>query len=129
MHGFDDITLGLKAFRDPTVHKTGAGTAQKIALNLLSTLVHTRLGAVYDGLMVNVLAGNSKLVRRAAGIVQQITGATEKIAAEALARSQGNVKLAALICAGAKDLAHAQAILSASDANLRLALSKLSASV
>ena len=34
--------------------RLGAGTAQKAALNLLSTLTHIRLGAVHDGLMVNV---------------------------------------------------------------------------
>ena len=109
--------------------RLGAGTAQKAALNLLSTLVHTRLGAIHDGLMVNVQAGNAKLVRRAAGIVQQITGCDQQRAAEALARTQGNVKLAVLLCAGARDLAMAQDILSQSDGKLRLALSKVSASV
>lgn len=109
--------------------RLGAGTAQKAALNLLSTLVYTRLGAVHDGFMVNVQTGNSKLVARGAGIIHRITGAPEKAAADALARSQGNVKVATLLCAGAPDLAAAQRILSASDGNLRLALSKLSAPV
>lgn len=109
--------------------RLGAGTAQKAALNLLSTLVHTRLGAVHDGLMVNVQAGNSKLVARAAGIIRHITGAAEKDASEALARTRGDVKLATLLCAGATDLARAQDILSSSGGNLGLALSKLSASV
>jgi N-acetylmuramic acid 6-phosphate etherase len=109
--------------------RLGAGTAQKAALNLLSTLVHVRLGAVHDGLMVNVQAGNAKLVARAAGIIRQITGVPEKDASTALGRAQGNLKVAALLCAGARDLAQAQAILAASNHNLRLALSKLSASV
>jgi len=109
--------------------RLGAGTAQKAALNLLSTLVHTRLGAVHDGLMVNVQAGNSKLVGRAARIITQITGAPEKDAAEALARTRGDVKLAILLCAGAKDLAAAQEILTASGGKLRLALSKVSSPV
>jgi N-acetylmuramic acid 6-phosphate etherase len=42
-----------------------AGTAQKITLNLLSSLVMIRLGRVFDGLMVDVQATNNKLVRRA----------------------------------------------------------------
>lgn len=109
--------------------RLGAGTAQKAALNLLSTLVHTKLGAVHDGLMVNVQAGNSKLVGRAARIIAQITGAPEKDAAEALARTRGDVKLAILLCTGAKDLAAAQEILTASGGKLRLALSKVSSPV
>ncbi|MBL8792195.1 MAG: N-acetylmuramic acid 6-phosphate etherase [Rhizobiales bacterium] len=109
--------------------RLGAGTAQKAALNLLSTLVHTRLGAVHDGLMVNVQAGNQKLVGRAARIASQITGASEKDAAEALSRTRGDVKLAILLCAGAKDLAAAQETLAATGGNLRLALSKLSGPV
>ncbi len=106
--------------------RLGAGTAQKAALNLLSTLVHTKLGAVHDGLMVNVQAGNSKLAGRAARIVSQITGAAEKEAADALSRTRGDVKQAILLCAGAKDLAAAQDLLAASGGKLRLALSKVS---
>ena len=41
-----------------------AGTAQRVALTLLSSLVMIRLGHVYQGLMVDVQATNSKLVRR-----------------------------------------------------------------
>ena len=41
-----------------------AGTAQKIILNLLSTLIMVRLGRVYRGLMVHMRATNAKLRRR-----------------------------------------------------------------
>jgi N-acetylmuramic acid 6-phosphate etherase len=44
--------------------RMGAGTAQKAALNLMSTLAHIKLGAVHDGLMVNVQARNAKLMNR-----------------------------------------------------------------
>ena len=54
--------------------RMGAGTAQKAALNMLSTLVGVRLGHVYDGLMVNVKADNDKLRGRAARIVTTIHG-------------------------------------------------------
>jgi N-acetylmuramic acid 6-phosphate etherase len=53
--------------------RMGAGTAQKAALNMLSTLIGVHLGHVYDGLMVNVTADNDKLRRRAARIVMRIT--------------------------------------------------------
>src|SRR5258708_27000988 len=51
-----------------------AGTAQKIALNLLSTLLMISLGRVYDGLMVDVQAVNEKLVRRREEMLIRLTG-------------------------------------------------------
>ncbi|HHY49197.1 MAG TPA: N-acetylmuramic acid 6-phosphate etherase, partial [Alphaproteobacteria bacterium] len=54
--------------------RMGAGTAQKAALNMISTLIGVHLGHVYDGLMVNVVADNEKLRRRATRIVMRITG-------------------------------------------------------
>lgn len=105
--------------------RMGAGTAQKAALNLLSTLTHIKLGAVHDGLMVNVETGNIKLRRRAAGIVSTIAGVDEATAAAALGMAGGQVKPAVLLCAGAKDIAAAQRLLQAAKGNLRLALSRL----
>lgn len=105
--------------------RMGAGTAQKATLNLLSTLVHTRLGAVHDGFMVNVQAGNQKLVARAARIAAAIAGEPIDRAEAAMKISGGAVKPAVLLLSGAADLATAQNILSVSGGNLRLALSKL----
>jgi len=105
--------------------RMGAGTAQKAALNLLSTLTHIKLGAVHDGLMVNVEAGNIKLRKRAAGIIATIAGVDEARAAAALAQAGGHVKPAVLLCAGAKDIAAAQRLLAAANGNLRLAMSRL----
>ena len=109
--------------------RMGAGTAQKAALNLLSTLVHTRLGAVHDGLMVSVEAGNRKLVARANNIVRLITGAPSATAAEYVAKAGGNIKLAVLLLSGASGIEAAQTILSATDGNLRAALAKVKAKV
>lgn len=81
--------------------RLGAGTAQKVALNLLSVLVGIRLGHVHDGYMVNVVADNSKLRARAAGIVAALAGCDPQAAEAALARSGGAVKPAVLIAAGA----------------------------
>ena len=107
--------------------RMGAGTAQKAALNFLSTLVHIKLGAVHDGMMVNVQAGNLKLKARAAGIVARIAGVSEKEAAAALELAGGEVKPAVLISAGTKSLDTAQKLLLESKGNLRLALSRLAA--
>lgn len=105
--------------------RLAAGTAQKAALNLLSTLTHIKLGAVHDGLMVNVEAGNAKLRRRAAGIVAAIARVDEASAHAALDAAGGRVKPAVLLCAGAKDIAAAQRLLVDANGNLRLAMSRL----
>jgi N-acetylmuramic acid 6-phosphate etherase len=101
-----------------------AGTAQKIVLNLFSTLVMIRLGRVYRGLMVHMRATNAKLRRRAEIMVAQITGCNEKTAVDTLAQAEGDVKIAALMVFGV-DRAFAQEILARNDDNLRLALADI----
>lgn len=81
--------------------RMGAATAQKIALNLISTLTGVLLGHVHDGLMVNLVADNAKLRDRAARIVATIAGTDAATAADALATTHGAVKPAILIAAGA----------------------------
>ncbi|MGB9142415.1 MAG: N-acetylmuramic acid 6-phosphate etherase [Aestuariivirga sp.] len=105
--------------------RMGAGTAQKAALNFLSTLTHIKLGAIHDGMMVNVQAGNLKLKARACGIVARIAKVNEKAASAALERAYGEVKPAILLCAGAKSLDAAKHLLLETKSNLRLALSRL----
>ena len=107
--------------------RMGAGTAQKAAINLLSTLTFIKLGAVHDGMMVNVQAGNRKLRRRAAAIVSRITGASETQSLSAIDMAQGSVKAAVLICAGAKDDDAAQKLLGDANGILRQALKRLAA--
>jgi N-acetylmuramic acid 6-phosphate etherase len=99
-----------------------AGTAQKVMLNLFSTLVMIRLGRVYRGLMVHMRTTNAKLRRRSEIMVAQITGCEETTAVEALAQADGDVKVASLIVFGV-DRALAEAILARNGDNLRLALS------
>jgi N-acetylmuramic acid 6-phosphate etherase len=77
-----------------------AGTAQKIALNLLSTLLMISLGHVYDGLMVDVQALNEKLVGRSEEMLIRITNCEREAAREALQRARGSVKLAVMLLNG-----------------------------
>ncbi len=105
--------------------RMGAGTAQKIALNMLSTLAAIRLGHVHDGLMVNLKADNMKLRDRAARIVASVAGASAETAAAALENAAGAVKPAVLLAAGAGDLASAQAMLASTGGRLRPALAEL----
>jgi N-acetylmuramic acid 6-phosphate etherase len=87
-----------------------AGTAQRIALNLISSLLMIRLGRVYKGLMVDVQASNIKLARRREAIVSRLTGRGEQEVRHALKRACGNVKLAVLLADGC-DLDAAKALL------------------
>ena len=80
--------------------RMAAGTAQKIALNLFSTRLMTELGRVYEGLMVNVVPANAKLVDRSQRIIQVITGCEREAAAAAWKRADQDIKLAVLLLDG-----------------------------
>jgi len=105
--------------------RMGAGTAQKIALNMLSTMAAVHLGHVHDGYMVNLFADNAKLRGRAARIVAAVAGCDENAALAALEKTGGQVKPAVLIAAGAADATTAEEILDGTGRKLRPALSKL----
>ena len=106
--------------------RMAAGTAQKAALNLLSTLTHIRLGAVHDGLMVNVRADNEKLRERARSIVMTIAKVDEARARTAMDAAGAEVKPAVLLAAGAASINSARKLLDESGGNLRAALARLS---
>ncbi|WP_287416536.1 N-acetylmuramic acid 6-phosphate etherase [Oceanithermus sp.] len=101
--------------------RLAAGTAQKVALNLFSTLLMIRLGRVYSNLMVGVNASNEKLVRRAVGIVAEITGVDAERARALLERAGGDVRLAVLL-EREPDPEAARRRLAAAGGNLREAL-------
>ena len=101
-----------------------AGTAQKIVLNLFSTLLMLRLGRVHAGLMVDLRATNAKLRARALRMLRHLTGAEAAPAAAALAEAGGNVKTAVLLLHGL-DLAAARALLARHHGHLRAALAEL----
>ncbi len=103
--------------------RMGAATAQKITLNMISTLAAIHLGHVHDGHMVNVYADNIKLKHRARGIVSAISDCGEEEAARYLENAGGSVKMAILLGAGAKDIDHATQLLESTAKKLRPALS------
>ncbi|ESY93280.1 MULTISPECIES: N-acetylmuramic acid 6-phosphate etherase [unclassified Mesorhizobium] len=105
--------------------RMGAGTAQKIALNMLSTLTAVHLGHVHDGYMVNLLADNMKLRDRAARIVAAVSGRGQEEAVSLLEKSGGAVKTAILLAAGADSADAARKILERTGQKLRPALSAL----
>ncbi|RWA72810.1 MAG: N-acetylmuramic acid 6-phosphate etherase [Mesorhizobium sp.] len=108
--------------------RMGAGTAQKIALNMLSTLAAIHLGHVHDGYMVNLTADNIKLRDRAVRMVAAITGRSRDDAARLLEESGGVVKTAILLAAGAANADAAEKILEGTGQKLRPALSAIEGS-
>lgn len=74
-----------------------AGTATKLALNLISTGVMVQLGKVYGNRMIDVAVTNTKLHDRALRILQDLTGLERPDAADLLERSDRRVKLALLM--------------------------------
>lgn len=105
--------------------RLGAGTAQKIALNMISTQAGVLLGHVHDGQMVNVRANNAKLRERARRMVGAIAGCDEATAALMLDRSDGDAKIAILMARGADGPEAARALLRQCGQALRPALERL----
>lgn len=97
-----------------------AGTAQKIALNLLSTQLMTELGRVHDGHMVCVVASNAKLVRRAERILAAISGCSAEEAPALLERAGRDIRTAVLLHDGLP-LDEARRRLEAANGHLRRA--------
>ena len=86
-----------------------AGTAQKIALNMLSTAVMSKRGLVYQGEMVAMQPTNEKLKRRATRIVAQLAEVSEERAEDLLRRVNWHLP-SALIAAKWKLSAEAAAL-------------------
>jgi N-acetylmuramic acid 6-phosphate etherase len=101
-----------------------AGTAQKIALNLISSGIMLRLGRVYRGMMVNMQPTNAKLRRRAETMVAQIAYCEPLHAARSLDEADGDIKTAVLLALGI-GRADADSILKNCDGNLRRAFIEL----
>lgn len=71
-----------------------SGTAQKLVLNMISTLSMIGIGKVYKNLMVDVKATNEKLVERSKRIIMEATDCTYETASQAFLESGESVKVA-----------------------------------
>jgi len=114
------LASGEEALRGST--RLAAGTAQKAALGMLSSLMGFELGHVHQCLMVNLKADNAKLRDRALGIVAMIAGVSEAKAEVALREAGGEVKPAILIARGAVSMSEAVAWLAATEGRIDDAL-------
>jgi N-acetylmuramic acid 6-phosphate etherase len=74
-----------------------AGTAQKLALNMITTASMIRLGKVFHNLMVDLRPVNRKLIARSRRIIRQATGCTPEEAERAFEESGGKPKTAIIM--------------------------------
>lgn len=98
-----------------------AGTATKLVLNMLSTGVMIRTGAVYGNLMVNIQTTNAKLVDRAQRIISAVTDIDQSAAAKLLSEA-GTIKTAIVMQKLSLDRAAAEAKLKEDKGNLSAVL-------
>jgi N-acetylglucosamine-6-phosphate deacetylase len=108
--------------------RLNAGTAQKVVLNIISTVAMIQLGKTYGGLMVDLRATNAKLRDRATRIVAEIAGVPREQARDALEACGWSAKNAAALLLGAGDPDYAQRLLDRHDGRLRPALEELGSS-
>ncbi|MDH6451027.1 MULTISPECIES: N-acetylmuramic acid 6-phosphate etherase [unclassified Streptomyces] len=118
-HGIE-VVVGPELLTGSTRLK--AGTAQKLVLNMLSTITMIRLGKTYGNLMVDVRASNDKLRARSRRIVALATGADDEEIEQALAAADGEVKNAILTILADVDGPTAARLLQESGGHLRTAL-------
>ena len=116
------IETGVEVLSGSTRMK--AGTAQKAALNCISTGVMIRLGFVYRGLMVEMRPTNVKLIDRAAKMVATLANVDYESALSALNTADGSIKVATVMLTKTMDRAAAEQVLAESGSNLRTALSR-----
>jgi N-acetylmuramic acid 6-phosphate etherase len=101
-----------------------AGTAQKLVLNMLSTIAMIRQGKTFGNLMVDVSASNEKLRSRVRRIVRTATGASAEEADAALAAAGGDAKVAIVSLLAGVDADEARVRLEGAGQSIRLALER-----
>ena len=99
-----------------------AGTATKMALNIISTSVMIKLGKVYGNRMIDLSVSNDKLMDRAISILFDIGSVDKETAVQLLKKTNGSVKVSLLIALTGMDVVEAKQLLDDSKGNLRTAL-------
>lgn len=99
-----------------------SGTAQKLVLNMISTITMVRLGKTFGNLMVDLQITNGKLKDRAIRIIEKATGASRILSEKALSDAGHEVKVAILMLLLDIDAESARERLRASQNRVREAL-------
>ncbi|MCY7792150.1 N-acetylmuramic acid 6-phosphate etherase [Bacillus haynesii] len=116
-----EVVVGPEVIAGSTRMK--AATAHKMILNMISTAAMINMGKVYENLMVDVKVSNNKLKERAIRIIQTVTGVPKEMAAQALEKSNNQVKTAIIMLKINKDAAAAEKLLEKSEGDIEKALS------
>jgi N-acetylmuramic acid 6-phosphate etherase len=119
-----DVVVGPEFVSGSTRLKSG--TAQKLVLNMLTTISMIKLGKTHNGVMVDLQATNEKLQVRSELTVMNATGVDSETARVALVRSTGSVKEAILMIESGLDHAEAIAALDRANGILRVAIANSS---
>ncbi len=129
MLGDADISILLETGPEVLAGSTrlSAGTSQKIALNLFSTSLMIGMNKIYQGHMVDMVASNDKLQKRAVKIVCDITGCGGATATRALNACNFEIKLAILFVHGVEP-APAREMLALNGGNLAKVIAQVSKS-
>lgn len=112
-----EVEVGPEAITGSTRMK--AGTAQKLVLNMLSTITMVKLGRVYNNEMVSLQATNQKLEKRSINIIKRILEIDEYQAVELLTAAEKDVKLAIIIGKLNCSLAQAKELLANAQGTLK----------
>jgi len=99
-----------------------AGTAQKMALNMISTGAMVRLGYVYGNLMVNMHRSNSKLAKRSVRIIQHALAMDKDKAQTALEKANYSMAVAIVMAKTKISRTEAEGLLKAANGNVRKAI-------
>src|SRR5882724_11400346 len=123
-----EVDLVIRPLTGPEVitgsTRLKAGTATKLVLNTITTLVMVQLGKVYENLMVDMKTTNNKLRDRAARIVSTITGLSRDDSFAAVDKAHGHVKVAIVMIKRNVSPDEARQILAKSNGKLRHALER-----
>jgi N-acetylmuramic acid 6-phosphate etherase len=99
-----------------------AGTAQKMVLNMITTGAMTRLGYVYENMMVNVNMKNTKLVERGIGILMRACNVSRETAVQTIKVAGRSVRVALVMLKAGVDKPEAMRRLQIGDGNVRRAI-------
>lgn len=121
-----DVDINIRLLTGPEIlagsTRLKAGTATKLALNIISTGTMVKLGKTYGNRMVDVAVTNSKLRDRAIRILTDLTDLSRDLASDLLERSGKRVKLALLMHWTGVDQTTGEALLQQHQGNLRAAV-------
>lgn len=116
------LEVGPEAVSGSTRMK--AGSAQKMALNLLSTGAMARLGYIYGNLMVNVHTVNEKLMERGLAILEKAAGVDRPAALKSLKAADNQVAVALIMLKTRLGRTQAEIRLKSVKGNVRQAIVK-----